>query len=103
MRVLLTGSAGFIGTAIGAALDEAGHEVVRIDAMLPQAHGAGVGAGVRVAELPDDAGHSDLPIPRAVAGLTDTPDPPPEHLFDDGLVSLHRHDSNGVLHRSRRR
>lgn len=39
MRVLLTGSAGFIGTAIGAALERAGHEVVRVDLMLPQAHG----------------------------------------------------------------
>lgn len=40
MRVLLTGSAGFIGTAVGAALEESGHEVVRVDVMLPQAHGA---------------------------------------------------------------
>ena len=39
MKVLLTGSAGFIGTAIGAALEDAGHGVVRVDAMLPQAHG----------------------------------------------------------------
>ncbi|WP_122817862.1 NAD-dependent epimerase/dehydratase family protein [Nocardioides pantholopis] len=40
MRVLLTGSAGFIGTAIGAALEAAGHEVVRVDMMLDKAHGA---------------------------------------------------------------
>jgi dTDP-L-rhamnose 4-epimerase len=40
MRVLLTGSAGFIGTAVGTALEEAGHEVVRLDVMLPMAHGA---------------------------------------------------------------
>lgn len=40
MRVLLTGSAGFIGTAVGTALEDAGHEVVRVDVMLPQAHGA---------------------------------------------------------------
>lgn len=40
MRVLLTGSAGFVGTAVGTALEDAGHEVVRVDAMLPQAHGA---------------------------------------------------------------
>ena len=39
MRVLLTGSAGFIGQAIGAALEAEGHDVVRVDAMLPQAHG----------------------------------------------------------------
>lgn len=40
MRVLLTGSAGFIGTAIGSTLEHAGHEVVRVDVLLPQAHGA---------------------------------------------------------------
>ncbi len=40
MRVLLTGSAGFIGTAIGAALEAGGHDVVRVDLMLEQAHGA---------------------------------------------------------------
>ncbi|HXH78436.1 NAD-dependent epimerase/dehydratase family protein [Nocardioides sp.] len=40
MRVLLTGSAGFIGTAIGTQLERDGHEVVRVDAMLPNAHGA---------------------------------------------------------------
>lgn len=40
MRVLLTGAAGFIGTAIGAALEAGGHEVVRVDLMLPAAHGA---------------------------------------------------------------
>ena len=39
MRILLTGSAGFIGTAIGAALESGGHEVVRVDLMLPMAHG----------------------------------------------------------------
>jgi dTDP-L-rhamnose 4-epimerase len=39
VRVLLTGSAGFIGTAVGSALEEDGHEVVRVDAMLPMAHG----------------------------------------------------------------
>jgi dTDP-L-rhamnose 4-epimerase len=40
MRVLLTGSAGFIGTAIGDQLEEAGDEVVRVDLMLASAHGA---------------------------------------------------------------
>jgi len=40
MRVLLTGAAGFIGTAITRALTDAGDEVVPVDLMLPQAHGA---------------------------------------------------------------
>lgn len=40
MRVLLTGSAGFIGTAIGRRLEAAGDEVVRVDLMLDSAHGA---------------------------------------------------------------
>lgn len=93
MKVLLTGSAGFIGTAIGSALDTAGDEVVRVDMMLAQAHAlqeppadthrvdvrdgaalgellrgvdvvchqaALVGAGVRVADLPDYATHNDF-------------------------------------------
>jgi dTDP-L-rhamnose 4-epimerase len=93
VRVLLTGSAGFIGTAVGELLEADGHEVVRVDLMLPQAHGeaapppgthhvdvrdaaswkgllrgvdvvchqaALVGAGVRVADLPDYASHNDL-------------------------------------------
>ena len=40
MRILVTGSAGFIGSAICAEAERAGHEVLRVDAMLPQAHGA---------------------------------------------------------------
>ena len=42
MRILLTGSAGFIGTAIGRRLVEAGHEVVGADLMLASAHGSSV-------------------------------------------------------------
>ena len=40
MRVVLTGAAGFIGTAVASALDGAGHEVVGVDLMLDSAHGA---------------------------------------------------------------
>jgi dTDP-L-rhamnose 4-epimerase len=40
VKVLLTGSAGFIGSAVDRVLTAAGDEVVRVDLMLPQAHGA---------------------------------------------------------------
>ncbi|MDI2031811.1 NAD-dependent epimerase/dehydratase family protein [Saccharopolyspora sp. TS4A08] len=40
MRILLTGAAGFIGSAVAEALTDHGHEIVALDALLPQAHGA---------------------------------------------------------------
>ncbi len=52
MRVLLTGSAGFIGSAIRRALEAAGDEVVGVDLMLPQAHGA--------ARAPEGTHHLDV-------------------------------------------
>ncbi len=52
MKVLLTGSAGFIGTAIDEALAEEGDEVVRVDLMLPDAHG--------VAETPEGTHRLDV-------------------------------------------
>jgi dTDP-L-rhamnose 4-epimerase len=102
MRVLLTGSAGFIGTAVGEVLEADGHDVVRVDLMLASAHGATappdgthrldvrdaaawpdlldgvdavchqaalVGAGVRVADLPDYAGHNDLGTAALLAAM----------------------------------
>ena len=40
MRVLLTGAAGFIGAQIDEQLTDRGDEVVRVDALIPEAHGA---------------------------------------------------------------
>lgn len=39
MRILLTGAAGFIGSHLADLLVDEGHEVVALDALLPQAHG----------------------------------------------------------------
>lgn len=61
MRILLTGSAGFIGTAVGSALEDAGHEVVRVDVMLPQAHGAtSPPAGTHAVDIRDADAWPDL-------------------------------------------
>ena len=40
MRILLTGAAGFSGSAIDAELTARDDEVVRVDALIPEAHGA---------------------------------------------------------------
>lgn len=61
MRILLTGSAGFIGTAIGDRLEAAGDEVVRVDLMLPMAHGAATApAGTHQRDVRDAGEWSDL-------------------------------------------
>lgn len=53
----MTGSAGFIGGAVARALQAAGHEVVGIDAMIAQAHPAGVRPphGTRAVDVRDPA------------------------------------------------
>jgi dTDP-L-rhamnose 4-epimerase len=62
VRVLLTGAAGFIGARVGAALRDAGHDVVAVDAMLPAAHGPG-------AEPPPDCQVLDIRDGSALAPL----------------------------------
>ncbi len=64
VKVLLTGSAGFIGGAIGRALDEAGDEVVRVDLMLDKAHGsAAAPEGTHQVDV-RDADRLGAPAPR---------------------------------------
>ncbi|MBM6402268.1 NAD-dependent epimerase/dehydratase family protein [Phycicoccus sonneratiae] len=64
MRVLLTGAAGFIGTATATALLEHGADVVAVDLLLPQAHGAatrdGPPADVHVLDTREAGGWADL-------------------------------------------
>ncbi len=57
MRVLLTGAAGFIGSHVRDLLVERGHDVVAVDGMLAQAHGAGASAppGVHTCDVRDGA------------------------------------------------
>lgn len=62
MKVLLTGAAGFIGSRIRTALQEAGHDVVAVDVMLPAAHGSGAQApdGTHLVDVRDAAALSPL-------------------------------------------
>jgi dTDP-L-rhamnose 4-epimerase len=53
MRVLLTGAAGFIGTAVRDRLVGAGHDVVAVDVFLPQAHREPAAADVHVLDVVD--------------------------------------------------
>ncbi|RJQ69184.1 NAD-dependent epimerase/dehydratase family protein [Pseudonocardiaceae bacterium YIM PH 21723] len=63
MRVLLTGAAGFIGSHIADLLHEHGHDVVALDAFLPQAHGdAAPPAHIRNGDVAD-AGLLDELLP----------------------------------------
>ena len=62
MKVLLTGSAGFIGSAIDEQLTARGDQVVRVDALIPEAHGphARAGENLRRLDVRDAAQWADL-------------------------------------------
>ncbi len=64
MRILLTGAAGFIGTATWRELVTDGHDVVAVDLLLPEAHGlatrADPPAGVHVLDVREAGTWSDL-------------------------------------------
>jgi dTDP-L-rhamnose 4-epimerase len=61
VRILITGSAGFIVAAVAEQLQDEGHEVVRVDLMLEQAHGS--------AAIPDDTHRLDVRDAGAWTGL----------------------------------
>lgn len=62
MRILLTGACGFIGSRIDEMLDRRGDEVVRVDALIPEAHPAAAPtpAGVHRLDVRDAAAWGDL-------------------------------------------
>jgi dTDP-L-rhamnose 4-epimerase len=64
VRILLTGGAGFIGTATWKALVADGHEVIAVDLLLPEAHGAATRANpppaVHVLDVRSAGGWSEL-------------------------------------------
>jgi dTDP-L-rhamnose 4-epimerase len=64
MRILLTGSSGFIGAQVDEQLTARGDEVVRVDALIPEAHGSDV-------SVPEDLHRVDVRDAAAWADLLD--------------------------------
>ncbi len=66
MRVLLTGSEGFIGGAVAEQLERAGDEVVRLDLLIPQAHPADAQPGLGTHRVDVRDGEALAPLLRGV-------------------------------------
>ena len=62
MRVLLTGASGFIGSHVDRALVAAGHDVVRVDLLLPSAHGEGAPTPAGVHRIDVRDAHALTPL-----------------------------------------
>lgn len=63
MKVMVTGSAGFIGSAVSELLCASGHEVVAVDVLLARAHRTRppwAGDDLHVVDVRDEAGLADL-------------------------------------------
>jgi dTDP-L-rhamnose 4-epimerase len=60
MRVMVTGAAGFIGSHVSEALSARAHELVRVDSLLPKAHGADATFDGVVGDVRDPALLADL-------------------------------------------
>jgi dTDP-L-rhamnose 4-epimerase len=69
VKVLLTGAAGFIGTAIASELRVGGHEVVGVDLLIPQAHHGDDGAHANVHRLDVRSAHEDQSWPALLRGV----------------------------------
>ena len=70
VRILITGGAGFIGSHIADRLADDGHDVLLLDALLPQAHGsAGAPAWIRRHEFVEGDVRDDGLLARLLPGV----------------------------------
>ena len=77
MRVLITGGAGFVGSHVADRLIADGHDVLLLDALLPQAHGAATGWRDGPCRVIGDVRDTDLLAARTPYRIRAAPTPPP--------------------------